>query len=123
MASRPDANGSGKQMGLKFSRLAILGPGGLLQAAVVKAVTIGRRLGDACGGGEGGEAVPEVCLFDPADAGAYPGLPPAPEGHPYTRVLVDSFIACKLRPHQVGAGAVTPSCALAGTSTHSAAPA
>ncbi len=39
---------------------------------------------------------PDVVLFDPAE---YPGLQ---EGsRPYMRVLVDKFIAAKLRPHQV----------------------
>ena len=32
---------------------------------------------------------------------AHPALPPAPEGAPYQRLLVDKFIAGKLRPHQV----------------------
>ena len=95
MASRPDANGRGVQVGLQFSRLALLGPGGLLQQALTTAVKIGRRLGEGCAG----EAdAPDVVLFDPAE---HPALPPAPEGAPYQRLLVDKFIAGKLRPHQV----------------------
>lgn len=31
MASRPEANGRGVQVGIKFSKLAMLGPGGVLQ--------------------------------------------------------------------------------------------
>ncbi|PSC67575.1 hypothetical protein C2E20_8771 [Micractinium conductrix] len=96
MASRPEANGRGVQVGLKFSNLAQLGPGGLLQQVVTKTVAIGRRLGD----GFADECdAPDVLLFDPAD---HPDLPPLAEGAPpYTRVLVDKFIAGKLRPHQV----------------------
>ncbi|KAL4855183.1 Protein CHROMATIN REMODELING 25 [Chlorella vulgaris] len=76
MASRPEANGRSVQVGLSFSRLALLGPGGLLQAAVTKTVSIGRRLGEG--------------LADDGDA---------PDA--YVKVLVDKFIASKLRPHQV----------------------
>ena len=67
MASRPEANGRGVRMGLSFSRLAMLGPGGLLQQAVTKVVTIGRRLGDGCADDVD---APDVLLFDPHD---YPG--------------------------------------------------
>lgn len=67
MASRPEANGRGVQIGLNFSGLALLGPGGALQAAVTKAVKIGRRLGD--GFADDIEA-PDVLLFDSTD---YPG--------------------------------------------------
>ena len=95
LASRPEANGAGVQIGVKFSRLALLGPGGLLTAAVTKTVTIGRRLGD---GVPDDAQAPDVLLFDPAD---HPDLRPAPEGQAYTRLLVDKFIAGKLRPHQV----------------------
>ena len=64
MASRPEANGRGVQVGLKFSNLAQLGPGGLLQQVVTKTVAIGRRLGD----GFADECdAPDVLLFDPAD--------------------------------------------------------
>lgn len=136
MPSRQDANGRNVQVGLNFSRLAYLGPGGMLQAAVTKVVAIGRRLGE--GLADDAEA-PDIVLFDPADypggacltcpwlhlAGAsrratclaamHPasgasnpsplivgaGLPPPPEGQAYNRVLVDKFIAGKLRPHQV----------------------
>ena len=95
MASRPEANGRRVQVGLQFSRLALLGPGGQLQQALTKAVRIGRRLGEGCADEA---AAPDVVLFDP---GEHPDLPPAPEGAPYQRLLVDKFIAGKLRPHQV----------------------
>ncbi|KAI3429643.1 hypothetical protein D9Q98_005729 [Chlorella vulgaris] len=113
MASRPEANGRSVQVGLSFSRLALLGPGGLLHAAVTKTVSFGRRLGE--GLADDSDA-PDVLLFDPQD---YPGkarsmittalpsagtgrdLPPPPEGQAYVKVLVDNFIASKLRPHQV----------------------
>lgn len=147
------------QVGISFSRLAQLGPGGALQQAVTKAVTIGRRLGD--GFADDGADAPHVVLFDPAEfpGGCWGGrrwhmgagaahtahpvvigqrqaaaptwplarleaslagcwlrpqrptpparrrradLPPVAEGGaPYSRVLVDKFIAGKLRPHQV----------------------
>lgn len=126
------------QVGINYSRLAQLGPGGALQQAVTKVVTIGRRLGD--GFADDGLDAPDVVLFDPAE---FPGgwvlgrrrgggcwrmlprgaqrqrsrwqlirravpapilsdLPPVAEGlPPYATVLVDKFIAGKLRPHQV----------------------
>ena len=68
LASRPDANGRGLQVGINYSRLAQLGPGGALQQAVTKVVTIGRRLGD--GFADDGSDAPDVVLFDPAE---FPG--------------------------------------------------
>ena len=64
LATRPDANGRGVQIGLRFSQLAQLGPGGALQAAVTKVVKIGRRLGE--GFADDAEA-PDVVLFEPAE--------------------------------------------------------
>ena len=66
MPSRPDANGRNVKVGIDFSRLALLGPGGLLQQ-VTREVKIGRRLGE--GLADDTEA-PDVVLFDP---GEYPG--------------------------------------------------
>lgn len=70
MPSRPDANGRGVRVGIKFSQLAQMGPGGLLQQMVTKTVAIGKRLEEAYSGGD--EEAPEVLLFDPADC---PGRP------------------------------------------------
>ncbi|KAL4421506.1 hypothetical protein ABPG75_010797 [Micractinium tetrahymenae] len=102
MASRPEANGRGVQVGIKFSKLAMLGPGGVLQQVTTQ-VKIERRLGDAFGrSGDDGCEAPDVVLFDPDTPEEYPGLPPLAEGQPaYQKVLVDKFIAAKLRPHQV----------------------
>ena len=74
-------------MGIRFSQLKVLGPGGLLQQ-LTRGVTVGRRLGGGGGssGGGGEELGPEVVLFDPGEEKAHPGLPAPPEGLPYTRV-------------------------------------
>lgn len=53
---------------MNYSRLAQVGPGGLLQQVVTKVVTIGRRLGD--GFADDGSDAPDVVLFDPAE---FPG--------------------------------------------------
>jgi hypothetical protein len=97
MASRPEANGRSVQVGLSFSRLALLGPGGLLHAAVTKTVSIGRRLGE--GLADDSDA-PDVLLFDPQD---YPGkarsmittaLPSAGTGRGAAAVAAAAAVGC-----------------------------
>jgi hypothetical protein len=90
MVSRPDADGrnSGRSLG---ARKAVPGASGLL-GMLTRTITLDERPAAPLDEAD----APDVVLFDPEE---YPNLP---EGsRPYAKVLVDKFIAAKLRPHQV----------------------
>ena len=91
MASRPEANGRSSGRSLGARKGVVPGASGLL-GMMTRHITVDERPAEAVDEAD----APDVVLFDPEE---YPDLPESSK--PYVRVLVDKFIAAKLRPHQV----------------------
>ncbi|GAB4822557.1 hypothetical protein N2152v2_009603 [Parachlorella kessleri] len=91
MASRPEANGRSSGRSLGARRGVVPGASALL-GMMTRHITVDERFAEAVDEAD----APDVVLFDPEE---YPHLPESSK--PYVRVLVDKFIAAKLRPHQV----------------------
>lgn len=90
--SRPDANGTGSTSGKSLGLRKVVPGASCLLARMTRSIVVEDQ---PLGGGADEADAPEVVLFDPEEQ-------PMPEAaRPYVKVLVDKFLAAKLRPHQV----------------------
>lgn len=94
--SYPNANGQHAKLGLGLTLAKQLGPDGLLSALNMKRISSPHQLVRPHHNHDGSVDVPEIILFDPEHCDNLPDSHQA-----YCRVVVEPFLAARLRPHQV----------------------